>query len=94
MLDANLQGLLLIMDPVGSRIPGHCCLIINLTPPAGSGVEPSYFQPEETREVDPDPAPEVRGVAATRAPPHVLLARLNQILRFSLNYLTSSNQSR
>jgi hypothetical protein len=58
-------------------------------------VEPTYFQPEETREVDPDPAPEVRGVVASRAPPHVLLARLNQILRFSLNYLTSSsNHSR
>ncbi len=57
-------------------------------------MEPSYFQPEETREVDPDPASEVRVVAASRAPPHVLLARLNQILRFSLNYLTSSSHSR
>ena len=62
---------------------------------AGVGLAPSYFQAEEVREVDPDPPdPAVRGAASSRAPAHILTARLNQIARFSVNYLTSSTQDR
>ena len=57
---------------------------------AGSGRELLYFLREEAREVDPDPEPGGGGTAGRRgaAPAHQLTARLNQMARFSLNYLT------
>ena len=65
---------------------------------SGVGLVPTYFQPEEVREVDPDPPDpaQVKGAAGScnKAPLHILTARLNQIARFSVNYLTTSTQDR
>jgi hypothetical protein len=52
-----------------------------------------YFQHEEAREVDPPDQQQQASSSSSvrRAPPHILIARLNQLVRFSLNYLTSTS---